>query len=164
MYLCIYLSIFIHIHIYICVCVDVLYIHVCVLRSILYVCWIIDICLAPMSSDFANIMTLENTLYHTGWKKQIWLPTGLPPYLCLSLDDRVLQDDGILGVPSKIKMLLHKWTQQAIYPSRYHIEQHVSFWTSRSMSLSPNHTGARRVYFPYCSKDMFLKSKHEKCS
>ena len=48
---------------------------------------------------------------------------------------RGLLYDGCSGFHWNIDMLLHKWSPQAIYPSRHHIQLHVSFWTSRNMSL-----------------------------
>ena len=41
-------------------------------------------------------------------------------YLCLILDDGVCRMTGILGVHREIYILLHKWTPQAIHPSRHH--------------------------------------------
>ena len=40
----------------------------------------------------------------------------------------------------KINIVLHRWTPQPVYPSRHHIQLHVSLWTSKNMYLE-KHVG-----------------------
>ena len=74
--------------------------------------------------------------------RQIQWTSSPDSYLRLSLDDRVCTMSAISGFPWTINIFLHKWTPQAMHPSRHHIELHLSFWTSRNMSLdkSGKHT------------------------
>jgi len=80
-------------------------------------------------------------------------PADPDPYLCLSLDDEVCRMTGISGFPWNINVLLHKWTPQAIYPSRRHIQLYVVFWISRQMSLEKSW----KVCFGDLNKDMLLE-------